>query len=110
MKGPWSVFDDLVFSLERASHVHSALTCFYRGPDKLNLGRAFNFLANTMASLSAKTAIADVKGDGINVFKIANFVDDYTDALFALSDDNFYFWDLLQAASYNREPLLFVWA
>lgn len=95
-------------TLDKTVHLHNSITCFYRDPNRLNLGRCFNSIANIMASVSSREHVPDVKGDGINIFKVSSFVDDYADSLFNLSDDSFYFWDLVQSASFNREKVQFI--
>lgn len=85
----------------------SAISCFYRSPSALNPGRLFNYLANIFASLSCGLNIKDVKADGITLYRVGKFVDSYDDMLFDLSDDQFYFWDLLQKAAYHRLSIEF---
>lgn len=101
-------YDEVMPIITHKKFINNSLVTTNRVPVDLNVGRIFNTFSNLITSIGLKKYIKDCKGDSINIYRVNTFVTKFDDVLFKLSDNRFYFWDILSLLSFHRHDIKFL--
>ena len=94
--------------LKNGQYLTSSLTVTPTKPKTFNIARIFNKVINLISSYVLNTSIKDIKGDSINIIKVNSFYQNDDDKIFLISDNQWYFYDLLALISYHRMSVNFL--
>jgi hypothetical protein len=102
-KGWKDVYPECLSLMEDQTYKNFSLILGSRIPSKQNpIRRLFHSLTIFIYGLILGRDIRDVTCNGINFIRVKDFIDNYDDKVFNLSDDRWYIFDLLRLANHYK--------